>query len=410
MKPDVPELTDQIFAALHGVGTWRHFLDSTRRLLPNGQAYLFYHDAGSGAGAFPLSAGTDDAMVAAYNRHYSTLNPWMPHAAQRPLGRVVQADTMLPRADLAETEFYNDYLKPQDIHTGVGVTIQRDGGINFLFSVLCADTDAAEMRRAIDRLEALVPTLREAFTHYRRGYGAIPGLEARSARPGGTIRIGPDYRVLSADDAAIRIANGSRLFTVRPFSRFACKSEALTAHIQAVLRAWGRRAGAPPARVFHLFRDDGGTPLRVTAFRPAGPGDIAYFRGPECIIVIDDPAEGIEPAIAEMAGRFRLTAAERRLLGDLARGMVIDDIARHRRISRNTIKTQLKHIYAKTGLDRQSDLVRVVALMAGGRSAEAVLEAADAAREEGARSAPAAHARAGMRPANAIFRLRGKSG
>jgi hypothetical protein len=49
----------------------------------------------------------------------------MPHAAVRPLGRVVQADEMLPRHELHATDYYNEFLTPQDIDTGFGVPSPR---------------------------------------------------------------------------------------------------------------------------------------------------------------------------------------------------------------------------------------------------------------------------------------------
>lgn len=376
---------------MSGEGTWLHFLDQVRRVAPNGQAFLFYHDANAGSGAFPLSAGTDDALVAAYNRHYSSINPWMPHAAMRPLGRVVQADSMLRRSDLVATEFYNDYLKPQGLETGLGVTIERDGGLNFLFSVLCADMDAAQLEKAKAALQALVPHLRHAFAAYRRAGIGVPAARAESApaslvRGAGLVRIGPGLRVISAEGDALRLAEAAGLMAVTPLGRFACRSEALLAHVAAVLEAWGSGAVAPPARSFHLFRGDGALPLRVTAFRPTAPADRLYFRGPECVLVVEDPAHGIAPAVDEFGAHYGLTRAERRIVEALVAGIAIEQLAARSGLSRNTLKSQLAQIFAKSGLNRQSDIVRLVCLMAGGYGAATVAEST--------RGAAAPHGRA----------------
>lgn len=84
-------------------------------LLPEGRTVLFFQDSRSGDGAFTLAANVDEAQVADYAAYYHALNPWVDHAMIRPLGKVVQADAMLPRETLKRTEFYTDYLRPLGI-------------------------------------------------------------------------------------------------------------------------------------------------------------------------------------------------------------------------------------------------------------------------------------------------------
>jgi DNA-binding CsgD family transcriptional regulator len=57
---------------------------------------------------------------------------------------------------------------------------------------------------------------------------------------------------------------------------------------------------------------------------------------------------------------YGLTAAEARLTAALVNGERLEDYAVRQRISINTVRTQSKQIFAKTGLSRQADLIREV--------------------------------------------------
>lgn len=58
--------------------------------------------------------------------------------------------------------------------------------------------------------------------------------------------------------------------------------------------------------------------------------------------------------------QFELTDAESRLAVALAQGASIDEIANSNQTSRHTVRTQLRSIYAKTGVNRQSALTALV--------------------------------------------------
>jgi DNA-binding CsgD family transcriptional regulator len=55
---------------------------------------------------------------------------------------------------------------------------------------------------------------------------------------------------------------------------------------------------------------------------------------------------------------YGLTTAETRLVEAVLRGDRLGDYAEAAGITINTVKTQMKQIFAKTGLNRQADLVR----------------------------------------------------
>lgn len=361
-------LSDIATGAIIGEATWLEFLDKAREVMPNGHALLFYHDAGSSQAAVPLSAGLEEAASVEYEAHYASINPWMPHAAIRPLGKVVQADEMLSRDDLLATEYYNDFLRPRDICTGFGATIVRDGTRNFLFSVVGADVNPAEAALIKSELQPAVLQLRRAFEHYRKQPDwLVPSSRDSPGRlkQSGFVRLGPDLRVVYADGVAMQLAAESDWLSLEAFGRFKCASTRLMEHVELALKNWFDAGASLQPQVFHVPRRNGSLPLRITVYSSGRSGG-SYFRGPECTLVFDDPSKGIGSAAAEFADFYNLSRAEQRVVEGIASGFSPDEISRMSGTSVHTVRTQLKQIFVKSGLGRQSAIASHVTLMAGG--------------------------------------------
>jgi DNA-binding CsgD family transcriptional regulator len=65
-------------------------------------------------------------------------------------------------------------------------------------------------------------------------------------------------------------------------------------------------------------------------------------------------------ATATLQALFRLTPTEARIAQGLADGKTIAEIAATHRATLQTVRTQLKSIFAKTGTNRQAQCVAVI--------------------------------------------------
>lgn len=54
----------------------------------------------------------------------------------RPEGELLLGDVVVPRRVLESSEFYNDWLKPQDLDNGIGTAIVKTGGQSMFFSLM----------------------------------------------------------------------------------------------------------------------------------------------------------------------------------------------------------------------------------------------------------------------------------
>ena len=77
-------------------------------------------------------------------------------------------------------------------------------------------------------------------------------------------------------------------------------------------------------------------------------------------VLLSDPEIGAEPAVELLRNLHDLTPAEAELVGHLARGRSLEEAARARGVSINTVRSQLKQVFSKTGTSRQGELVQLV--------------------------------------------------
>ncbi len=137
-------------------------------------------------------------------------------------------------------------------------------------------------------------------------------------------------------------------------------SASVTARLHAVLAAAGQR-GAARAGSLRLPKPSGGAPLLVMAMPFRQETHWSLSRRAVVLISVTDP-----DAAAVLPGRltmdlFGLTGAEAALASDLTAGKDLLTVAPDRGRSINTIRTQLARVMAKTGVNRQSELVRLLA-------------------------------------------------
>ena len=120
--------------------------------------------------------------------------------------------------------------------------------------------------------------------------------------------------------------------------------------------------GADPGcyAAFALLRDD--HPLPVTVMVRPGPpfGPVSAPLRRTATVILRDPARRLRLAAPDLEQLFDLSPAEARLAQLLADGLSMEEAALQLGVSRNTVRSQLQSVFAKTGTNRQGDLVRLL--------------------------------------------------
>ncbi|MCY3795964.1 MAG: helix-turn-helix transcriptional regulator [Gammaproteobacteria bacterium] len=119
-----------------------------------------------------------------------------------------------------------------------------------------------------------------------------------------------------------------------------------------------------------LPRPTGPPPLALHVV-PVGGGDAEPGAWPvAALVLVPDAALAADLDVAAVAEALRFTRAESQVAVLLARGMTVRQIAVATNRGESTVRSHVKHMFTKSGITRQADLVRLVRSLAaiGGNS------------------------------------------
>ena len=158
--------------------------------------------------------------------------------------------------------------------------------------------------------------------------------------------------------ALLGSGDGLRSIARRPHASSALEDRELQRMIRAAIR--GSWIGARPGRAIAVSRPSGARNLGLVVQGLEGPDrDDATPRVAAAIFIRD--AERIVEVAADIVRElFGLTPAEAELARRLAEGLSLAEAARILDIRRNTARAHLRAIFSKTGITRQTELVRVL--------------------------------------------------
>jgi len=333
-----------------------------------GQAFLSVRDLAMPPEKWPIVfAGMEPQWLDAFSRHFSSRIPWVKsRVPRRAPGTATPSEVIIRRADLVRTEFYSDFMRPQGLISGIGVTVMRGHGRLVsagLYVPLEAEKDQAAhvalVQRVAPHLERALKVNRQLSAADFRWQTAEQCFD----------RLAVGVLLVSAD-GTVQFANAEaeRILTEQDGLRRDRKGCLRTAapDDDARLREGVRSIAASPAGkagdrggVLAVRRVSGRRPygLLLAATRP--PTGLFGPAAPGAMIFISE-GRLRQPSREQLASTFGLTLAESRLLQVLLQGCGLTEAADRLGISINTAKTHLRSLFEKLDCSRQADLVHIV--------------------------------------------------
>ncbi|WP_207102434.1 helix-turn-helix transcriptional regulator [Paracoccus shandongensis] len=361
-NPALPE--DPLIAHLHRAaldrGGWHDFVLALEQRFGGAKASI-HGAAGSSDAPFLSVAGSfDPAFAQSYLAYYHRINPFMPLSAALPQGGARVSPMDLPEEALRRTEFYNDWLRPQDdLSIAVAVKSRSHGNRSLVLSlnIRRRDGDRAALRaqHLLDRLE---PHLSHAFQVAE----IVSALSLQSGQAGagdGGLMMVDDGLSLVWADAGAALQEG-RVFRLDPFNRLMFLNGAVQDWARAACRTSG---GAKPlARAVQAA--DG---WQVRLVLPGdGPGLPSPFFGGHCfarprILFVLSRLVEVPSRLLHLQSRFGLTPAEAEVAAAIAQGLTTAEIALARQASLHTVRNQIRSVLAKMDARHRIDVARILA-------------------------------------------------
>jgi DNA-binding CsgD family transcriptional regulator/PAS domain-containing protein len=270
--------------------------------------------------------------------------------------------------EIARDAYYQEFLRPHGLRWFGGVRIALAEDL-WVLAIQRTITQGPFSPDEVERLAALSKSLAAAGALARAlGFARIEAALAAFEVSGLAValfdRLGKVLRLNAAAEALLgtdlMIAHG------RIASADHDATAALNRALHALLWAASGQALAPPVA---LPRADK-RPLLAYAVRPpAICGDA--LAACQAVVVFIDPDARPQPPETHLKTAFGLSPAEARLAARLATGEGLADAANRLGVTYETARTELKRVFLKLGVSRQSELVLLLANLTPVRAAGA---------------------------------------
>ena len=312
--------------------------------------------------------GIESSFVRSYEDYYARVDPIVPLTSAWTPGTIFTDEMMVSRSVLDRSEFYRDWVHPQGIRGIVLANFLRDGDLT---GTLGAPRGSATPypQKSLALVRALLPHLRHAI-HTQRCLGTLRISERNKADAlnefvHGILIVDRNARVTFCNRQAEFMMSASGGLRIDRHMVVAPTPSATRALHGLVLKATSDDPQQRTGGALLVERIPPLSPLKilVTALGPQSAlpdGDIG--RRSAMLLIVDQERTNIGPE-PQLISLFGLTQAEARVAGRIGKGATIEEVADELRVHSSTVRTHLHHIFAKAGIRRQAELVRLVELV-----------------------------------------------
>jgi DNA-binding CsgD family transcriptional regulator len=321
---------------------------------------------------------TSDRLMHEYQQHYYKVDLWalaamdLPHRGQSNIA-VTEEQLGISKKVILRNEIY-DFHHQTDMWHLIGASLELGGGANGIIGIHGGRKAEPFDETALDKLNLLLPHLRRAFqiraTLREHSIQRDISMEALDALAGSVLLVDEQGRLVYANRSGSALLRTGQGLAVRDGFVIAAHSAHADALARAISHACASTTQAPDEKsenVICLPRP-GQTPLEVTVTR-VRPGDLSATRDAPMAMLVARADDPLAASRDTLRTSFRLSQSEAELACLLAEGLNLDEIAVQRNVSLNTVRSQLKATFHKTGVRRQSELVTLVLKNGFGRHA-----------------------------------------
>ncbi len=310
--------------------------------------------------SFIQTVRTDPETVVSYERYYSKVNVWLENSKNLPEGELITSDRLFPVQEFVKTEWYNDWLKPQDyFHAMIGHLLKQDT-LTVRLSIFRSQQQpfSADETALFARL---VPHLRRSCMIHKK-FSEVKsvlntGTELLNRLPVGLVlfdKCGQAVFVNRMAESLIRCSDGFRLNTAGR-----CQADSAN-ETRALRQLISNAIELGHGNAMNLHRGSSSRPLSAIVVSLQNQPLPFIGSVPTVALFLCDPDLPLNLDDSLLTQCYGLSPAEAKLATALLRGQTVSDYAQTRGISNNTVKTQLKQVLEKTQTHRQSELIQLL--------------------------------------------------
>ncbi len=364
MKPDsaFSELIGLVYEGPLEPVPWQSFLARFKEVMNAAVTTLILRPPSEDSRGVVINEGGVLDVIASYNERLYALDPFI----DLPLGKVVSLHEFIGREQLLDSDFYRLCMVPSDLWDILGADMHVPGELEARLRV-SRTRQQTQFTETDKRLcAAVLPHLERAIRIHAR----MNRIESERALYAGamgqlavaTILLDETGKVINSNARADTLLARKQGLLLK--ENHLClgtdeQTHNLHAMITEVLKNQ-KQGKAGMVEALRVPRGEGINDLGLV-IRPVPAKEWSEGKAvPSVAIFISDPDDATEAPVQVITKLFGFTPTEAALAILLAKGMTLDEAAGSLHVSRNTVRTHLRSVFAKTGVSRQSMLIRLI--------------------------------------------------
>ena len=356
------ELITLLYDTVYDPAVWHDFMLRLVDIMGSRSARLLVMNKEADVVERSLKVGIDDQYHQQYVDYYVNCCPWRPELNSKSPGRLYSTylDFSCPHKEFLESEFFNDWARPQDIAHGICGTIhiQHSNTVQLLVQRTKGQYHFTHQETSF--VNGLVPHMQRAMELAGRFQQTeVVGMAAeQSALP--FMLLGADGRILFiGQNAEQMIADEPNLSIIQ--HRLTSSNSGFSSKLKTLIQTATSSASGiwhSAGGILSLPRQ-GKSDLTIMVNPVGGNNREALLVGqcPFAALFFYDPEVAITLQRDLLESYYGLTFAEAEVAELLVQGNELREISERNRISLHTVRNQLKSIFAKTNTSRQAELV-----------------------------------------------------
>lgn len=310
------------------------------------------------------------ALVSIVGFELEEMDPWWVCVEAEPHSDLHIGSKHLPAKQFQRSAFYNEGLRQveADWRDVMALTVPVSDGSTAIFSVYRNGKEDDFGFREIERMRALKPHIVQSLEISSR-FGGHEVQEAlngalQTARGDAVLFLDLRCAVVYANALAEEWLNASESVIYYNAGRIHLRAEEANRSFQKGLRRCldlikGRQVLHGETVVWYHGNVQYSACLTPYLKRPSAAKLPFGYRTPAVAVIIRQFRPDSEGIAARVAQAYALTPAETRVLESFIDGMSMQEICEASSITMNTLKSQCRAIYQKTGTTNQASLIRM---------------------------------------------------
>ncbi|MEJ2681362.1 MAG: helix-turn-helix transcriptional regulator [Gammaproteobacteria bacterium] len=358
------DLVGEIYDAALEPDRWSKVLAIISNNLNTRSAILRGQDLNSKQVSAYVLHNLDSTYQQRYREHFVYIDSLVPAIAKQPVGTIEQTRSLMSES-FFKSEFYNEFALPQGMEHSIGAVLMKRDSQLVVMGFHRDHRRGCFEAQELALLNMLLPHLQRALEVNRRLWLLDTRTEVKREILDqfslGVILIDDAGKPIFLNKSAENVVSNGRVLTI-------CKNTLRVSSIPETkelhrLIFEATRAKPPQSGSMAIPASGLAQPLSLMV-TPVSKGKNNTFQLDtevvSAVIFISCAQQAVDLSLDLLKQLYGLTPAEARLAVALANGDSLEAMAIRFSVSLNTIRTQLKSCYRKTGASRQNELVKLV--------------------------------------------------